>query len=130
MGGNNICGVGCRRMRGGDGVTNGNYRKQVIDLLDKQDAKGMSKYGCPLEQSKAEIAEKLNHLAEELVDGLRYVLWVMAELQSSDRTHANKIIIRNCGNCGWYSEKNRNCESPIHCHGPIFANWKPGGLIE
>jgi hypothetical protein len=71
-------------MRGGDGVTNGNYRKQVIDLLDKQDAKGMSKYGCPLEQSKAEIAEKLNHLSEELVDGLRYVLWVMAELQSSD----------------------------------------------
>lgn len=45
--------------------------------MDRQDAKGLGKYGHPLEQSPDEIKKRLNHLAEELADGLRYVLWVM-----------------------------------------------------
>lgn len=62
-----------------------NYREKIEALLDKQDAKGMGKYGCPLEQSPAEMTEKLNHLAEELTDGLRYVLWVMDDLTEGGR---------------------------------------------
>lgn len=64
------------------GLTGMNYREQINALLDKQDVKGVSKYGTSLEQSDAEIGEKLQHLAEELVDGLRYVLWVQDELSS------------------------------------------------
>jgi hypothetical protein len=57
-----------------------NYRDELNVLFDRQDEKGLSKYGYPLEQSNAEISERLNHLAEELVDGLRYVLWIQDAL--------------------------------------------------
>lgn len=60
-----------------------NYREQVNALMDRQDAKGLGKYGHPLEQSPDEIKKRLNHLAEELADGLRYVLWVMDGLEEN-----------------------------------------------
>ena len=76
-----------------------NYREQINDLLDRQDRKGLSKYGLPLEQSRVEIAEKLNHLAEELIDGLRYVLWVMDELCVGRAGRDKRAVITCCNNC-------------------------------
>ena len=96
-----------------------NYREQINDLLDRQDRKGLSKYGLPLEQSKAEIAEKLNHLAEELTDGLRYVLWVMDSL--TPKSCSNCINVKRpgyldpCASCKnenkWKPKEGRQCRT-------------------
>lgn len=59
-----------------------NYRDQLNALLDQQDAKGMNKYGRPLEQNPAGIYERLQHMAEEKVDDLRYTFWVMDLLKT------------------------------------------------
>jgi len=59
-----------------------NYREQIEALLDKQDAKGMSKYGQPLELNPAGILERLQHSVEEQVDNLRYTLWAMDALKN------------------------------------------------
>lgn len=58
-----------------------NYRDEINTLFDAQDAKGIGKYGHPLEQSKDDIIKRLDHLAGELVDGLRYVMWIKDCLQ-------------------------------------------------
>ncbi|NLS45839.1 MAG: dUTP diphosphatase [Firmicutes bacterium] len=58
-----------------------NYREKINRLLDRQDAKGMQKYGCPLEANPASIYERLQHSAEEQVDNLRYTLWAMDALE-------------------------------------------------
>lgn len=72
----------------------GNYRKQISELSDKQDAKGAGKYGIPLEQSSAEISERLSHLAEELMDGLRYALWSKDALEKECRQHGPRYHFR------------------------------------
>lgn len=58
-----------------------NYREQIKALLDKQDVKGMEKYGVDLEHNPASIYERLQHSAEEQVDNLRYTLWAMDALK-------------------------------------------------
>ena len=58
-----------------------NYRDQVIALLDRQDAKGMEKYGTALEDNPTGILERLQHSVEEQVDNLRYTLWAMDALE-------------------------------------------------
>ncbi|SFR15310.1 dUTP diphosphatase [Desulfoscipio geothermicus] len=74
-----------------------NYRDQINALLDQQDAKGQSKYGHPLEQSTAAITERLYHLAEELVDGLRYTLWVIDKLERRLKMQVQvKLLNPNC----------------------------------
>ncbi|ABO49733.1 hypothetical protein Dred_1199 [Desulforamulus reducens MI-1] len=66
-----------------------NYRKEINDLckeindlLDKQDNKGMEKYGMALEQNPAGILERLQHSVEEKIDDLRYTFWAMDRLKS------------------------------------------------
>ena len=58
-----------------------NYREQINKLLDKQDAKGLRKYGVSLEQNPASILERLQHSVEEQADNLRYTLWAMDALE-------------------------------------------------
>ncbi|MCK9326788.1 MAG: hypothetical protein M0P69_14950 [Bacteroidales bacterium] len=58
-----------------------NYREQINKLLDKQDAKGLRKYGVSLEQNPAGILERLQHSVEEQADNLRYTLWAMDALE-------------------------------------------------
>lgn len=57
-----------------------NYREEIIKLLDKQDIKGLCKYGTWLEDSPDDIHKRLDHLAEELVDALRYIFWIKEKL--------------------------------------------------
>ena len=64
-----------------------NYRAEVEKMLDKQDEKGLSKYGHPLEQSPDGAIKRLNHLAEELVDGLRYTFWLKDGLDRGSLYH-------------------------------------------
>ena len=49
------------------------YDKGIIDLLEKQREKGLSKYGETLEENTTLSREqRVDHLEEELVDALRY----------------------------------------------------------
>lgn len=49
------------------------YGKNIIRLLRKQNAKGLKKYGCTLEENDTlSTIQRIEHLQEELIDGLQY----------------------------------------------------------
>lgn len=51
-----------------------NYRDRVIARLDGQINKGKTKYGMTLEDNVSlNMRERLDHLAEELIDGVQYI---------------------------------------------------------
>lgn len=50
------------------------YNSNIIDRLKRQNEKGLEKYGILLENNKElGINERIEHLAEELTDGLQYI---------------------------------------------------------
>lgn len=52
------------------------YREQIIELLDSQRKKGIEEYGQTLEDNDLSMNERIDHIAEELIDGLQYLLHV------------------------------------------------------
>lgn len=52
------------------------YWERICSLSEKQRAKGMETYGQGLESNPAAILERINHLEEELIDGLMYCEWI------------------------------------------------------
>lgn len=56
-------------------------RDRVIQRIDEQIAKGINKYGIPLDQNEDEIIVRLEHLAQELTDGLQYIEWIKEKMQ-------------------------------------------------
>jgi phosphoribosyl-ATP pyrophosphohydrolase len=52
------------------------YTARINARLSAQIAKGMAKYGQPLEHNLASQSERLEHLAQELTDGLMYIEWI------------------------------------------------------
>lgn len=52
------------------------YREQIIELLDSQREKGIKEYGQTLEDNDLSMNERIDHIAEELIDGLQYLLHV------------------------------------------------------
>lgn len=69
------------------------YRQAIIDRLDSQRNKGVNKYGQPLELNRANIDERLEHLAQELTDGLEYIEWIKEHYAEINIT--NDLIISN-----------------------------------
>ena len=59
---------------------NNPYWERITELAERQRAKGMSKYGFGLEMNTADIIERINHLQEELIDGLMYCEWIKGKL--------------------------------------------------
>lgn len=55
-------------------ATYNSYEKNIIDRLHRQNKKGLEKYGMTLAQNKElSMNERIEHLAEELTDGLQYI---------------------------------------------------------
>lgn len=52
------------------------YWERICRLSERQRAKGMETYGQGLENNPAEILERIEHLQEELIDGLMYCEWL------------------------------------------------------
>lgn len=52
------------------------YREQIVEILDSQRDKGLEEYGQTLEDNNLSMNERIDHIAEELVDGLQYLLHV------------------------------------------------------
>ena len=64
------------------------YWKRICKLSDKQRAKGMKTYGQGLESNPAAIIERIDHLEEELIDGLMYCEWIKDKIFELERkTH-------------------------------------------
>jgi len=59
----------------------GRYLDRIIDRFRSQEAKGINKYGQVLEQNHGDIQYRLEHLAQELSDGLMYVEWIKENYQ-------------------------------------------------
>ena len=59
------------------------YWQRITAIAEKQRAKGMSKYGQGLEANPADILERINHLQEELIDGLMYCEWIKEWVQET-----------------------------------------------
>ena len=56
----------------GDGYST-KYRDNILKLMEKQRAKGIAKYGSVLEDNRTlSIAQRIDHLEEELIDALMY----------------------------------------------------------
>ena len=50
------------------------YRLKIIEKMDKQTEKGIRKYHAPLSAyTDMDIVTRLEHLEEELIDGLFYI---------------------------------------------------------
>lgn len=62
----------------------GEYQARIFERFHAQRAKGIGKYGQPLEDNPASIDERLEHLAQELTDGLMYIEWIKAAGEGMD----------------------------------------------
>lgn len=56
------------------------YWERINAIAEKQRVKGINKYGAGLESNPAAILERINHLQEELIDGLMYCEWIKDHL--------------------------------------------------
>lgn len=61
------------------------YWERITAIAEKQRAKGMSKYGQGLEANPADIQARINHLQEELIDGLMYCEWIKEWVQETTK---------------------------------------------
>jgi hypothetical protein len=59
---------------------NSPYWERIEVIAERQREKGLSKYGQGLEMNPASIVERINHLQEELIDGLMYCEWIKDHL--------------------------------------------------
>jgi hypothetical protein len=55
---------------------NNPYWENICTIAEKQRAKGIETYGKGLEDNKADIIARIEHLQEELVDALMYCEWI------------------------------------------------------
>lgn len=63
------------------------YQEAVERLIDRQIKKGIDKYGVTLDENKTlTAAQRIEHLEEELADGLMYCEHLKASLQSTGIT--------------------------------------------
>ena len=59
------------------------YWQRICAIADRQRAKGMQTYGQGLEDNHADMVKRLNHLEEELIDGLMYCEWIKEWLRET-----------------------------------------------
>ena len=60
---------------------NNPYWERICEIADKQRDKGMETYGQGLEMNPADMIERIEHLQEELIDGLMYCEWIKDKLK-------------------------------------------------
>jgi len=99
-----------------------NYRDKVMELHEKQSAKGMSKYGIPLEEYNSTMGIRIAHLQEELMDALHYTFWMMEMLPE-----APKVEQRVCQDCNAvWCNKGNNIAAKEHCLKSGMEHWGVG----
>lgn len=61
------------------------YWERICAIAEKQRAKGMHTYGQGLEDNSADILKRIEHLQEELIDGLMYCEWIKENFAKEGR---------------------------------------------
>ena len=61
------------------------YWERICAIAEKQREKGMDTYGQGLEDNPAEMMERIEHLQEELIDGLMYCEWIKEKFLEKGR---------------------------------------------
>ena len=56
------------------------YWDRICAMSDRQRAKGLATYGQGLEANPADILKRLEHLQEELIDGLMCCEWIKEKI--------------------------------------------------
>lgn len=56
--------------------SNNPYWENICKMAEKQRAKGIDTYGQGLEENMASMIKRIEHLQEELIDGLMYCEWI------------------------------------------------------
>ena len=69
-------------------AVDGDYQRRIFERFHSQRQKGIGKYGQPLEDNPASRDERLEHLAQELTDGLMYIEWIKAHQEYGFREYA------------------------------------------
>ena len=59
------------------------YWNNICAIAERQRKKGMETYGKGLEDNKADIIARIEHLEEELVDALMYCEWIKDSVRGS-----------------------------------------------
>lgn len=57
----------------------------------RQREKGLATYGQGLEANPADILKRLEHLQEELIDGLMYCEWIKEWIKENLQRHSHDI---------------------------------------
>ena len=70
---------------------NNPYWERICKLSDRQRAKGMEKYGHGLESNPAAILKRIEHLQEELLDGLMYCEWIKDKLMELEKEKHDQV---------------------------------------
>lgn len=69
------------------------YRDRIMTRLDSQQVKGWHKYPMPLcEDKKIPMRERLEHLAQELTDGLMYIEHIIDGLDDLESMVREEMI--------------------------------------
>lgn len=56
------------------------YWERICAISDRQRAKGIETYGQGLEANPVDMLKRIEHLQEELIDGLMYCEWIKDKL--------------------------------------------------
>lgn len=84
-------------------------KERAKSRIDAQTQKGEEKYGMLLDENQAPVDQRLDHLAEELADGLQYVEWIKDEINKIKEkayTQALEDICLHFKDTGVISEQN------------------------
>lgn len=60
------------------------YWERICELANYQRSKGIGKYGKGLEDNPAAMIARIQHLQEELIDGLMYCEWIKDKLRETE----------------------------------------------
>lgn len=67
------------------------YWERVCEMADKQRAKGLETYGQGLEANPADMLKRIEHLQEELIDGLMYCEWIKDKLMEMEGKRDDQV---------------------------------------
>ena len=58
---------------------------ELIQIVDRQEAKGKATYGSTLDHNNADVKERVNHALEEIIDAMMYMQWISETQQGLNK---------------------------------------------
>lgn len=58
--------------------------QQIIEEIERRQMRGIQKYGVTLSQNMAELEARLQHMKEELLDGVMYCQWAINKIREKN----------------------------------------------